>query len=57
LAITEIRSIAMNLKDKANPGLRDAVVRGEVKAQELSKMSKDVSSPTPGDQTRAHDDR
>lgn len=33
----------MNLKDKGNPGLRDAVVRGEVKATELSTMSKEVS--------------
>lgn len=33
----------MNLKDKGNPGLRDAVVRGEIKAVELATMSKEVS--------------
>ncbi|KAL7409274.1 transcription elongation factor [Mrakia frigida] len=43
----KIRGICMNLKDKANPGLRDAVVRGEVKALDLSTMSKeDMASQT-----------
>jgi len=45
--LSEIRGITMNLKDKANPGLRDAVVRGEVKALDLSTMSKEVSSFLP----------
>jgi hypothetical protein len=33
----------MNLKDKANPGLRDAVVRGELKGNDLCNLSKEVS--------------
>jgi transcription elongation factor S-II len=36
-----MRGICLNLKDKANPGLRDQVVRGELPGSQLAKMSKE----------------
>lgn len=36
---SKIRSLHLNLKDKKNPGLREAVVSGEIAASRLCNMS------------------
>lgn len=38
----KIRSLFVNLKDKNNPGLREAVVSGEIHVDKLCNMSSEV---------------
>ena len=51
----KIRSLFVNLKDKANPSLRESIVSGELSPEKFSKMSSEVChvssgiSPTHGD--------
>ncbi|KAG2233919.1 hypothetical protein INT48_004407 [Thamnidium elegans] len=38
----KVRSLALNLKNKSNPGLRESVVSGELSVEKLCKMSVDA---------------
>jgi len=38
----KIRSLFVNLKDKANPGLRASIVEGSLTPEKLTKMSSQV---------------
>lgn len=38
----KVRSLALNLKNKSNPGLRESVVSGELAVEKLCKMSVDA---------------
>lgn len=38
----KVRSLALNLKNKSNPGLRESVVSGELSIEKLCKMSVDA---------------
>ena len=44
---SEIRSLFLNLKDKGNPGLRNKIVLGDVDAEKIVSMSKEVSHSFP----------
>lgn len=39
----DIRSLFLNLKDMGNPGLRNKIVLGDVHAEKIVSMSKEVS--------------
>lgn len=39
----EIRSLFLNLKDKGNPALRNKIVLGDLDAESIVTMSKEVS--------------
>lgn len=39
---SKIRSLFVNLKDKANPSLRESVVSGELSPERFSKMTSEV---------------
>jgi len=43
---TKMRSLVANLKDKNNPGLRGAIVSGELAPAKLCSMSSSVRSST-----------
>jgi transcription elongation factor S-II len=38
-----MRSLFLNLKDKGNPGLRNEIVIGQVSAEQVVHMTKEVS--------------
>lgn len=38
----KVRSLALNLKSKSNPGLRESIVSGELPVTKLCKMSVEV---------------
>ena len=41
-ALSEIRSLFLNLKDKQNPALRNEIVLGYIEADKVVAMSKEV---------------
>jgi transcription elongation factor S-II len=41
---TKMRRLFNNLKDKKNPGLREAVVSGDITAEKFIRMTPEVSS-------------
>jgi transcription elongation factor S-II len=40
---TKMRRLFINLKDKKNPGLRAAVVSGDIPVEKFAKMTPEVS--------------